>query len=104
MNFGAIQEYEANTDIMILLLSRDLKLRFMNIPNINDRRFLVFIEIPEISYFRFKSRNLIKINFVPKIDIRIDNESAIIIDSLLFAPINDIPLLFIRFWNKKKYE
>jgi hypothetical protein len=64
MNFGTIQEYKINTDIIITLLSRDLKLRFINILNANDRRFLIFIEVPEISYLRFKSRNLVKINFV----------------------------------------
>jgi hypothetical protein len=73
MNFGIIQEYKINTDIIITLPSRNFKLRFINISDINNRRFLIFIKTPKISYLRFKFKNLIKINFAPKIDIRIDN-------------------------------
>jgi hypothetical protein len=73
MDFGIIQKYKANTDTIIILPSRNFKLRFINISDTNDRRFLIFIKIPEISYLRFKFRNLIKIIFVPKIDIHTDN-------------------------------
>jgi hypothetical protein len=73
IDFGAIQKYEINIDIIIIFLLRDFKLRFINISDISDRRFLVFIEIPEISHLRFKSKDLVKINFASKIDIRIDN-------------------------------
>jgi hypothetical protein len=73
IDFGAIQKYKINIDTIITLPSRNLKLRFINISDASDRRFLVFIKIPEISHLRFKPRNLVKINFIPKIDIRIDN-------------------------------
>jgi hypothetical protein len=92
MNFGVIQEYEINTYIIIIFFSRNFKLRFIDIPDISDRRFLIFIKASEILYLRFKFKNLIKINFAPKIDIRINNWLATIINSLSFASINDIPL------------
>jgi hypothetical protein len=47
-------------------------LRFIDIFDVSDRGFLIFIEIPEILYLRFEIGNLIKINFVSKIDVRID--------------------------------
>ena len=98
--FGHVQEQEAIDETFLELENGTLDLRVMTLPKSANRRYLAFLFLEPGTSLRLNSTDCLKINFSPYDDIKEEDWSAFVVDPVSWAPLNSVPILLTRPFDK----
>lgn len=76
----------------------------MNIPNFKSKYYIEFIEKSVENNVRIDVGKLLKINFDPNHQVKIENWTVVMIKPLLLTPWEKLCIVFFRRFNKKTRE
>lgn len=104
MGYAAIGEHEITVARAKAIENEIFLLRILAIPGCSNRRYFALIEIPPTFEWRFEVGDTLAVCLDPEPDIREDDWSATIIESLPFAPMGDVTMLLRRRYIKEEEQ